>query len=397
MSTTTSRRTRSSVKGKSLDRDLAELTKTNNSEEEANGDNSSSNQDQYSNDSGDEDFVTDPSIVSALQTFEQSIASGKHYKQPPTNTELDCQKAAANYINNCKLFHINVDPSVVIALLTGWEVLQPTQRFTEGSLLPLRNILDKNETIKKVNFANVGMQDSRFRNAGNGNSNARIMHFILQHNDWIKELDLSNNGLGDDGIKEICEGLKDNKSITRLNLSSNHFGEEGAKALSEALTKNSSIEELDISRNALGFQSINSLLCVCRPRNLSVITHGNYVFEEILNSVTHGIGFLGSVVGANILISDTLDKYSQRTDYHFWACVLYSFALMFLFLSSCLFHSFFMLPTSKPLFHVYWMFLGCLIAFFLYSFPYFTNLRSCWYLYGHCGHVYPLHLDCLAS
>ena len=34
------------------------------------------------------------------------------------------------------------------------------------------------------------------------------------------------------------------------------------------------------------------------------------------------------------------------TDYHFWACVLYSFSLMFLFLSSTLFHSFFMMPQS---------------------------------------------------
>lgn len=67
--------------------------------------------------------------------------------------------------------------------------------------------------------------------------------------------------------------------------------------------------------------------------------------EEILNSVSHGVAFLGSVVGSVILMSDAADIY--KTDYHFWACAMYSFALMFLFLSSCLFHSFFMLPTSK--------------------------------------------------
>jgi predicted membrane channel-forming protein YqfA (hemolysin III family) len=38
---------------------------------------------------------------------------------------------------------------------------------------------------------------------------------------------------------------------------------------------------------------------------------------------------------------------TSYTDYHFWACVLYSFSLMFLFLSSTLFHSFFMLPQSE--------------------------------------------------
>jgi hypothetical protein len=30
---------------------------------------------------------------------------------------------------------------------------------------------------------------------------------------------------------------------------------------------------------------------------------GNFVFEEVLNSVSHGIAFLASVVGANLLIS----------------------------------------------------------------------------------------------
>jgi hypothetical protein len=154
-------------------------------------------------------------------------------------------------------------------------------------------------------------------------------------------------GLDDDGIREICNGIIKNTSVETLNLSGNHFGEVGAAYLSKALGINQSIKKVDLSRNALGFRSINSLLCACRPRNLTVLTNGNYVFEEILSSVTHGVAFLVSIVGANILISDAADVY--RTDYHFWACVLYSFALMFLFLSSCLFHSFFMSPSSKLL------------------------------------------------
>lgn len=187
----------------------------------------------------------------------------------------------------------------------------------------------------------------RFRAAGNGNANARILNFVLQKNKWIEELDLSNNGLDDDGIREISEGLKENSGVQRLNLARNHFGTEGANYLHEALQTNRSVQDLDLSSNALGYHSINSLLCICGPRNVNVVTQGNYVFEEILNSVSHGIAFLGSVVGANILISDATDVYA--TDYHFWAAVIYSFALMFLFLSSCLFHSFFMLPSSKSI------------------------------------------------
>lgn len=181
--------------------------------------------------------------------------------------------------------------------------------------------------------------------AGNGNSNARVLKFILQRNKWIEELDLSNTGLDDDGVKEICAGIEKNRSLKKLDLSSNHFGTDGANYLSQAMGVNDRIKDLNMSRNALGFQSINNLLCVCRPKGVNVHTFGNYVFEEILNSVSHGVAFLVSVVGSVILITDAADIY--KTEYHFWACVLYSFSLMFLFLSSCLFHSFFMLPTSK--------------------------------------------------
>jgi hypothetical protein len=44
-------------------------------------------------------------------------------------------------------------------------------------------------------------------------------------------------------------------------------------------------------------------MCSCATKGMQVLTHGNYVFEEVLNSVSHGIAFLGSVVGANLLIS----------------------------------------------------------------------------------------------
>lgn len=208
-------------------------------------------------------------------------------------TEQKCNQAADEYIRNCSHFQLKVDPSVVIALQTGWDVLQPTRYFAEGSMLPLTEILTNNNTIKRLNFANIGMQDARFRSAGNGNSNARVLNYILQHNQWIEELDLTNNGLDDDGIREISSGLTKNSGIKRLSLSRNHFGEIGATYLAQALQQNSTLKYLDLSRNALGFRSISTLRCVCEPKGVTIETNGNYVFEEILNSVSHGIAFIG--------------------------------------------------------------------------------------------------------
>lgn len=139
------------------------------------------------------------------------------------------------------------------------------------------------------------MNDKRFRYAGNGNTNARILNYILKNNTSIEELNLSNTGLDDDGIGEICDALSINKSITKLNISRNYFSALGAERLRKLLAENKTLKFLDLQNNALGFQSIQGLTCYCDK--LQINTLGNYVFEEILNSVSHGIGFLLAIIG----------------------------------------------------------------------------------------------------
>lgn len=58
---------------------------------------------------------------------------------------------------------------------------------------------------------------------GNGNSNARILHQVLSRNKSIQVVDISYTGLDDDGVKELCEGLKKNNTVTYLNMARNHF------------------------------------------------------------------------------------------------------------------------------------------------------------------------------
>ena len=91
----------------------------------------------------------------------QSIADSIKNSHLTPDEERKCREATENYISNCKYFNIPIDASVVIALQTGWKVLHPSSRFTEGSMLPLKNILEENDIIRKLNLSNVGMQDSR--------------------------------------------------------------------------------------------------------------------------------------------------------------------------------------------------------------------------------------------
>jgi channel protein (hemolysin III family) len=115
-------------------------------------------------------------------------------------------------------------------------------------------------------------------------------------------------------------------------------------------------------------------------QGITVRTDGNFVFEEIMNSVSHGVAFLASIVGSIVLLRDVADD-TNFTDYHFWACFLYSFSLMFLFISSCLYHSFFMLPTPSRVLQVldhtgiYYLIAGSYTPFLLIALHHDTSSR----------------------
>lgn len=90
--------------------------------------------------------------------------------------------------------------------------------------------------------------------------------------------------------------------------------------------------------------------CCGHAHRVEMRVDGNYVFEEILNSLTHGLGFIASIVGMILLMSAAAEP--GTTPYHFWSCLLFSLCLTILYLSSTLYHSFFMLPYAKDILQV---------------------------------------------
>lgn len=69
----------------------------------------------------------------------------------------------------------------------------------------------------------------------------------------FNRLDLSNQYLGDEGVKEkLAQALKNNSAITGLFLSKNNIGPEGAKAIAEVLKDNIGVKILMLGVNNIG-------------------------------------------------------------------------------------------------------------------------------------------------
>lgn len=125
------------------------------SEKEEDVRSSSSSNNECDEEEDDELLLNEVSSEKALENLRSLQHNGM------TEEEKRCHRMAEQYIQNCLHFHLKVDPSIVIALKTGWDILQPTRHFNDGSMLSLAGILEDNKKIRKMNFANVGMQDAR--------------------------------------------------------------------------------------------------------------------------------------------------------------------------------------------------------------------------------------------
>jgi len=75
---------------------------------------------------------------------------------------------------------------------------------------------------------------------------------------------------------------------------------------------------------------------------------GNFLKEEVFNSVTHGVGLVLSIIASFILLN--------VASYHSYlcqiACGIFSFTLFFMYLSSTLYHSCVYQPCARHVFHV---------------------------------------------
>lgn len=96
----------------------------------------------------------------------------------------------------------------------------------------------------------------------------------------IKTLILSENNLGDDGVRSVARALENNKSLESLWVDDNSIGAVGLKLLSHSLQKNQRLERLHLKHNS--FQSLSPLIeCAFNKKSLNSVAESNHTLKHV--------------------------------------------------------------------------------------------------------------------
>jgi Ran GTPase-activating protein (RanGAP) involved in mRNA processing and transport len=160
-------------------------------------------------------------------------------------------------------------------------------QFLPGASSEICQGLWANKSIRQLSFINTNLDAV---SAANG------LSFLLQENETLQELTLSENMLGDDGVEILAQGLSRNRTLQLLDLRSNGIGKEGVKVFSQVIQKSVSLVNLSLAMNEIDDEGISILS--------ESLTNTDTSLRELNLSET-GIGEKGAMALAHMLLTNT--------------------------------------------------------------------------------------------
>jgi hypothetical protein len=170
-----------------------------------------------------------------------------------------------------------------------------------GGVESLARILGLNSYIKELDLDECGL----------GDEGTRVIAEMLRVNSTLQVIDLSYNySIGVKGALAIAEMLKVNSTLQVINLQNNRIGDDGARALAKAMKFNSSLQEINLSDNGIAsekLQLIDQALegCINRRKQNARLWMcsfiGHWRAEQRLNFDNHMFAFsLYPLLGAEL-------------------------------------------------------------------------------------------------
>lgn len=267
------------------------------------------------------------------------------------------ERILSEYRLLCQFYQCSPNVGVVTTIRFALPSLRVAPGFGNVDMLALAELLLRYgngplQCIRRLDFARRRLCGAE----GLGSHGALTLAKVLQVTEHVKELFLERNKIGSFGASAIFMACATNSSMEKISMRRCRVGERGAIAFATYLvpSKVSALRIADLSSNYIGYRGSIVIEKAVQERErkhlppLILDLEGNLVFQEIMNSVTHGLGVLLAFAGAGIM-SEAVRGSSQR---HVWSCGVYSTSLVVLYISSTLFHSFFTMRHTKWVFEV---------------------------------------------
>ena len=292
----------------------------------------------------------------------------------------DCKLSL--YLRLCHAFGARVDPSVASSIVTNWEFMQVTVRnSTDVSLIPMALVLRNLRNLKSLQ---IGTYVS-FAHRGDGNWICRSISPALPNLKDLRVLDLQRLGIDGRGLEQAASAICELQNLTELILRHNYLGYNNGTEALEFIVRNAqpTLRFIDISCNSLGYFNVKRIEQAARetrngPVNLHLVedepriqpkagdspkrapirhggccayeidVEGNFVVEEVWNSVLHGVGAVLGLIGT----FDLTNKAKGHRESIWWACLVYGLSATCLFTASTLYHSTFLHERARRVFQM---------------------------------------------
>ena len=205
---------------------------------------------------GESPFVISVHFYSCLLTLPTHISGTEE-------VEMFCKALAENQsLEELLCSGHSLSPSAVDAFA---EMLRKNRHLKHLSL-GCAKLGDQGVATLLDNWDNAILEVLDLEYKSLGLQGMHALRHVLQGECGLRELRLGRNGLNDEAVAALAEGVEKSSTLTKLLVDQNAFGSTGCKALGLALRRNqgpSRMFELDLSSNtAIGNEGLAALLSV---------------------------------------------------------------------------------------------------------------------------------------
>jgi Ran GTPase-activating protein (RanGAP) involved in mRNA processing and transport len=124
-----------------------------------------------------------------------------------------------------------------------------------------------------------------------------IAEALGRKDNFMKELDLRENQIGDDGAAALAQALTIKQGLLTLDLRENQIGNKGAQSIANALSNQSTLTDLNLSDNQIGNEGAQSLAgsLTLNTQLKRLLLYANLIGDSGAKSFLHSMQFNDSL------------------------------------------------------------------------------------------------------